>query len=148
MKTIEAKSGDLRDAALFVLASQGLAGPNYNLDNVPANISVRDTGVIEISFWDMTGTCYPNDPYYQKILQLMNDKKYYFILGSSLCKSWSYANGADEFIKDNEDIEGDLICFDPSEDSPAAFVQKITGWMDAEEIEEEDYIKLKEKYSN
>lgn len=67
MKKIEAKPNtNLRSLAICALASKGYAGPNYNLDDISATITIIDN-CFHISFWDMDCIVGESDRLYEEI---------------------------------------------------------------------------------
>ncbi len=67
---IEAKPNtELRDYAICALSDEGLAGPNYSLDDISATITINgDT--IHVSFWDTSRYIGSNNKYYKKLKEL------------------------------------------------------------------------------
>jgi len=66
-KSIEALPGtELRSLAICAMAASGLAGPNYNLDDVSALV-MRNNDYIHVSFWDMNKFIREDNEWYEKL---------------------------------------------------------------------------------
>ena len=64
---------DLRGAILSAMASKGIAGPNYNLDDVSAYCTPSN-GVLYLHFWDMSCHVKEGEQGYSAVYKLINEK--------------------------------------------------------------------------
>ena len=73
MKSFEAKPDTaLRSVLLSAMFHKGIAGPNYNLDDVSAHVTINESSY-GISFWDMSCSVREGDNGYDEIKACLED---------------------------------------------------------------------------